>query len=182
MPDELEITDIQISPPWVDTIPEPERDEHSSWIDIVVSVSNRTDDNLYVNASLRSLTYDQIARTLNLNLYEREPPTEYRPLRFREPNQITLEPHQSSAIKITVPLVMRQIIPGDDKIRFEQIDLANLEQVAIAISYDRTPFFPTATKSVPDQMRDLNAWGKMTRKLVKTQIPQADKVNETKPD
>ena len=77
-------------------------------------------------------------------------------------------------IKITVPLVMRHIIPSGDGIRFEQIDLSNLEQIAIAIAYDRAPFFPVATKSVTDQMRDFNVWGKITRKLVKVQIPQAE--------
>ncbi len=171
MPDDLEIVDVQISPPKL-AKPEKERGEQQQLVDIAITVKNHSSEKTYnVISSLRSLRYDSSTQTLFVGLSEPEPIPEI-PVPHKFPPKITpVLPGESVALKVSVPLVFKEIRPsGGLAMNVETFDISDLEHINCIVSFSETEFRHVPSDSTERMVKKLRAWGKTIDKTFDRKI------------
>jgi len=175
VPEDLEIVDVQVSPPRL-TEPDIERGERQEWVDIAINVRNRSaEKTLYTISSLRTLDYDPDTQTLLLGLSEPEPDPGFPQFHTFLPELASVPPGESEALQVSVPLIINRITSVSESgvsgleselsgLNTEVIDISGLQRVSCTISYDETLFRPVTDGAPVEQQ--LHSWGKIVEKTI----------------
>src|SRR5215211_6511304 len=172
MAEELEIRDVQISPPRL-LEPDIERGEQQPVVDISVEVRNRSaDKTLHAISSLRTLSYDSATKTLSLGFREPEPNSDF-PLPHILPPQVTsIPPGETRALEVTVPVVIKEIQPSDQwALNVSTYNISELEHVTCTVSYNETPFETRSTESGVEMVKRLQEWGQAVEGTFERTLP-----------
>src|SRR5215211_3886053 len=131
MPGSLEVEDIQIYPPRL-AEPDWQTGEQERWIDIAITVRNRSQETIHAISEIRRLDYDPGMRTLSLGLSEPELDPEVPLYQLSLPALTAVPPGDSVILRVSVPLVIRRLTREFD---VEEIDISKLERVDCRVGY-----------------------------------------------
>jgi hypothetical protein len=154
-----EVTDVSIVGTRVVTPGPTQLGETRRWMDIVITVRNRSSEKTYYMVSgVRNLQYDSDTRTLTVGLYELAEGIP-NPGFVRSPQLTAVLPEASTHLKISVPTIMRQMKVSNGGIEVEEIDVSNLRNIRVVVSFDVVPFRPVLSDR-PDVARQrFHEWG-----------------------
>lgn len=162
MADALAISDIALSPRRRG-LPEPVYGHREIWFDASFTVVNRGRTALHVVNQVRSLAYDDAAKTLTLRLGEVKPgplskdaPSFILPT----PSTVTLKPDESLRLSIPVPAILKEMRPGSGMVPvIHQTDLRAMRSLRVEISASPKPVGAELMLPAPEMRKRLARWG-----------------------
>jgi len=157
----LELKGIQVRPA-------PEKAGVEPQVDVAITVANSTQSTTYqLMAEPLDIHYEASTRTLFLSLSEPEQnPLEGwdvhgRPLAF-----VTLEYGETKVLHVSIPTLIKKIIPNGMETKLECTDISAIEHIACTIAHSERAFYPVSSETT-NQMHDrLRAWGKKVSKTL----------------
>ena len=107
----LAITDVTLSGRRR-SLPSPMYGHREIWFDVTITLENNGKVPLHVVSALRGIAYDADTRLLTLRLREPKPPAadsgDAHSFVLPPPPTITVPPHQSAEITVSIPAMLRQ--------------------------------------------------------------------------
>jgi hypothetical protein len=175
MAEQLEIVDIRIGTPRPSQFTATEQR-----LDLAIDVRNNSKNTLHAISSVRALNYDPATQTLYVGLSEPELGPEIKPSNFIMPHTITLPPGETTTLNVSVPLVIRKIVPSTQLgLGTETLDVSGLRNVQAEISFAPTPFYPKPDDAPESISRELRSWGEKTqKKLSRSPSPETPRPAE----
>ena len=162
MAEQLEILDVRIGAPRAAKFTATQQR-----LDVAIEVRNNSKSTLHVISSVRSLDFDPATQTLSVGLSEPEPQREIKPLQFLEPHTVTVAPRQTATLEVSVPLVIRKVVPSSKMgLGLENLDVSGVQNVKCQIAFSSKPFYPKSADSAEHMFRELRAWGTKTEKTL----------------
>ncbi len=164
MPNDIEIVDVQLTSRRAPLDPTSVREEPQRWVDIVITLLNRSPDTTYhVIAELRRVQYDPVSRTLDVALREPEAvPGEMWSALRKAPQTVAILPGATHILQISLPQRLTLLRSSGLGFREEVLDLGEVERVACQVAYDPTPFYPRTQQSGDEMRQELARWGTST--------------------
>jgi predicted thioesterase len=177
MPD-IEIEDVQFSPPWLDE-PDMERGERRAWTDVAISVRNHSSKiTHYVMADLRNLRYDESSATLKLIFAELPPNENIVATSVVLPHFMPVLPGTTAVIRDSIPIQMKGIdFTAGPLPSVQVIDISGMQRVEVTLTHDTTPFRPVHTDRRVEIQRQLHCWGKRVEHASECCLP-TERANE----
>jgi hypothetical protein len=166
MAEQIRITDVRIGAPRASrSAPGEQR------LDLAMEVRNDSKKTMHVIASLRALDYDPDTRTLFVGLSEPELKEGLRPSNFVMPHTTVIRPGKSATLEVSVPLVIRKIVPSNQLgIGVETLDISDVQNVKSEIAYAPEPFYPRRSESAETMSRELRSWGEKVQKTIEVSV------------
>jgi len=162
MPDQLEILDVRLGTPRPSTF---NADQQS--VDVAIDVRSHSNQTLHLISSIRALDYDPITHTLSVGLSESELPAHIKLHQFIAPHTVPVAPKETATIQVSVPLVIRKVIPSSRlSLGVEEVDISGVQKVKCEVAYSPTPFYPKPTNPPEKVRRALRSWGSRTETVL----------------
>jgi hypothetical protein len=164
----VQISNIEVSPPKAVSITTIEGEATQQWMDIDITIKNLSSKNTYyVVSNITSVHYDSDTLTLFIDLTKDVVEQKIIYIEIFNMPTISVLPRKTAVIHTSVPLVIKQIRSFSD---WEEgktinvIDVSGFQRINCRISYDSIPF-PAMPSEITEQMvRQLSKWGKTIKK------------------
>lgn len=184
MQNEIEITDIEVSPPRASRkilAKSPDR----QFVDMAISIVNRSEsETLYITTKARSIGFDKNTKTLILLLGEPEQIPMLVAPRIAPPPPEAIGPGETRIIRLEIPAILnylkipRELSKERAKSDVEKIDITDLKKIKAIIEYSDKQFHAEPGVSGKIMSEKIRAHSKKIEETLDKKIPEKSSVDD----